>query len=60
MGYQSDYPLKPAVFRSLLRKKGVGSFRDIASEYDPIEVVSAITKSFQTDSIDDIIDVARR
>lgn len=58
--YQTNDPLKKAVVCSLHGKKGTGSFRDIASEYDPDEVVSALKKSFKTDSIEQIINEARR
>lgn len=58
--YQTEDLLKLAVFRSLHGKKGTTSFSDIAYEYDPIEVESAISKAFHTDSIDEFIDEVRR
>ncbi|WP_146199771.1 hypothetical protein ACKUB1_15750 [Methanospirillum stamsii] len=58
--YQTEDLLKLAVFRSLHGKKGTTSFSDIAYEYDPIDVESAITEAFHTDSIDEIIDEVRR
>ena len=58
--YQTSDPMKQAVVRSLHGKKGIGSFRDITSAYDPEEVVSALERTFQTNSIDRIIDEVRR
>jgi Arc/MetJ-type ribon-helix-helix transcriptional regulator len=58
--YRTDDPLKLAVIRSLHGKKRTGSFRDIGSNFDPEEIASAITRAFQNDSIDQIIDGARR
>lgn len=58
--FQTNDPIKQSVARSLHGNAGSGSFRDIAKEFDPEDIVLALTKAYKTNSIDAIIDEVRR
>ena len=58
--FQTSDPIKQSVARSLHGKTGSGSFRDIAKEYDPEDIILALSEVYKTDSIDTIIDEVRR
>ncbi len=60
MAFQTNDPIKQSVARSLHGKAGSGSFRDIAQEYNPDDIVLALSEAYKTDSIDAIIDEVRR
>lgn len=60
IGYERSDPFRRVLIRSYLGRKGPGSVDDLAREFDPHEITSAIKKAFNTGSIDEIISEVRR